>query len=802
LSDECQPLISSTSDAGLGAQHPPFLTEPKLVSPSTGDEKNTLRTEITPIACWRMDDLRFEFDSSLVLVDAADEFLQLAILRRVHPGAPFCMFGHADPVGNDEYNKRLSGRRVRSVYAVLTRNISIWEDLYSHPAGGDDWKKGGALKVLLGAIGQDPETAEDYRSDPAKRATLFSTYMDLICRDESGKPYQVNKSEFLAQGADPDGKGDYQGCGEFNPVLICSREENAEFDRQQDKTERDEANAPNRRVVVFLFRPGSRVDPKKWPCQPAKAGPENCHKRFWKDGDKRRKNQEERREFKKTKDTFACRFYHRLAAGSPCESGVERSTPLVYFPEEPGSSNWVLAHSLNCYVIYFRGGGPTLESVQLCFLKEGRLLDADTRKPFAVHCNRQVWFYFSHRPDLWRRDKDKLFKADRSGLPLVGPICVPCGPEARIKVDIWKQNDWAIVRANPVDGEKLDKVLICDWKDDYQTGRLLPMKSGSMGFFPYGHYSWKQAQESWDGLNPYDLVQLSNPGKIPMWVGTLSAPTAPKAKLLLVHNAGGAGPIYVATYNELQPIGKNQDLPGYHQYKASLVSKLVAVSAKHITEAQVDALPDPPARYILPGDMCFQDQGQTNHCGAYSFSTAMNYWMPYTNNPGEKNGAFYSNTANVPSVVLGARSPANIEAAAVQFQMNGRDNAGEGLDRARALKLVKLWLQAGVPVLMLVKENYNIWSYHWKTLAGYDGNRFFINNSGADYEVVRENRTPGVEYEHAPVGNDVDSEQALYTKWLYAGGDIVDIIIAPSVDRCTFIPIYPQDPMFAGDKGR
>jgi hypothetical protein len=210
----------------------------------------------------------------------------------------------------------------------------------------------------------------------------------------------------------------------------------------------------------------------------------------------------------------------------------------------------------------------------------------------------------------------------------------------------------------------------------------------------------------------------------------------------------------------------------------------------------VDALPQPPARCLLPGDMCWQDQGQTNNCGPYSFSTAMNYWMPYTNNPDGKNGALYAQPGNVDDTINGARTPRDITNAAQRFHMNGRDNDAEHLDKARGLKLLKLWLWAGAPVLILVKEDYNLRSYHWKTVVGYDGNRFFMNNSGADHEVITANRTPGVEYEHAPVGNDVDSEGAFWDKWKAAGGDIVDKFT--SVDECTFIPLYPEDTMYSG----
>ena len=176
----------------------------------------------------------------------------------------------------------------------------------------------------------------------------------------------------------------------------------------------------------------------------------------------------------------------------------------------------------------------------------------------------------------------------------------------------------------------------------------------------------------------------------------------------------------------------------------------------------------------------------------------MNYWMPYTNNPARKDGALYSQPGNVDDTINGARTPADIVHAAGRFHMHGRDNDAEELDRGRALKLVKLWLQAGVPVLILVEEEYNLWSLHWKTVVGYDGNRFFMNNSGADNELVRSKRTPGIDYEHVPVGNDVDSVDAFWRKWKAAGGDVVDLIT--SVDECTFIPLYPTDPMFAAAK--
>jgi peptidoglycan hydrolase-like protein with peptidoglycan-binding domain len=258
-----------------------------------------------------------------------------------HPGAPLSIFGHADPVGDDDYNKKLSGRRATAVYGMLTRNTDLWEELYSNPLGRDDWKTK-VVQIILLDLGyspgstdgkKSPETTEAIKkfqadhglpptgnADRATRVKLFLAYMDKHCRDADGNPFKVEKKDFLAQGADSGGKGDYQGCGEFNPLLMFSREENEEYKKEENKEKRNAENAPNRRVLVYLFRPGRHVNPQTWPCPRVKEGVAGCYKRFWSDAPKRRTFQEKRREYDKTRDTFACRFYDRLAIHSPCET--------------------------------------------------------------------------------------------------------------------------------------------------------------------------------------------------------------------------------------------------------------------------------------------------------------------------------------------------------------------------------------------------------------------------------------------------------------------------------------------------
>jgi hypothetical protein len=309
-----------------------------------------------------LEDVRFDFDSSFINPPAAEEFKNLATLMKAHPGAPISIFGHADPVGNDDYNKKLSGRRASAVYGMITRNTDIWEELYSNPLGRDDWGIK-AVQIILLDLGYPPGPIDGKKSDQttkaiknfqtdnglppsgnadrATRAKLFLAYMDKHCKDESGNPFKVEDKDFLARGEDSGGKGDYQGCSEFNPLLMFSSEENRKYSKPENKAERDTENTPNRRVLVYLFRPGSHVSPSWWPCPRVKEGVAGCYKRFWSDAAKRRSFQEERREYDKTHDTFACRFYDRLSVRSPCETMMKIfrirlfdpfANPIAYAP--------------------------------------------------------------------------------------------------------------------------------------------------------------------------------------------------------------------------------------------------------------------------------------------------------------------------------------------------------------------------------------------------------------------------------------------------------------------------------------
>jgi peptidoglycan hydrolase-like protein with peptidoglycan-binding domain len=336
VSDPTPGAGSRISDGGISGGHSSSGTHEFFIGPATSDEYNTYRFPLVPRGCWRLEDVRFEFDSSFINPSAAEEFKSLASLVRSLPGAPLSVFGHADPVGNDDYNKKLSGRRATAVYGMLIRDTNLWEELYSNPMGGDNWKDK-AIPMILQDLGYDAGTPEKNQegikkfqadnglpstgnADRATRAKMFLAYMDKHCKDESGNPFKVEKKDFLARGENSGGKGDYQGCGEFNPVLMFSEEENKEYSKPENKEKRNAENAPNRRVLIFMFRPGSYVSPGSWPCPRVKEGIAGCQKRLWSDSKTRRAFQEKRREYHKTHDTFACRFYDRLGVSSPCEN--------------------------------------------------------------------------------------------------------------------------------------------------------------------------------------------------------------------------------------------------------------------------------------------------------------------------------------------------------------------------------------------------------------------------------------------------------------------------------------------------
>jgi len=353
---------------GVAATHPVEIDFPHFVAPSLESDKthNTIKDFLIVVGCVTVPDAHFKFDHSFVVPEAKVSMKRLAKMRdaladpdkpadpndgnsKPTPGAkpPLSLFGHADPVGNDEYNSELSQRRARAIYGMLIRDVSEWEKLFDHPhsKGGDQWGSDETAQMAT-ATGDDP----DKKFSRPERKALIAKYMDTVCvRDGANgeEPFQLSPTEdFLARGADRNRKGDVQGCGEFNPTFVMSKKRSDAFDAAKDNEGRDDANEVDRRVVAFLFKPGSQIKPAKWPC-PTMRDPNpgtTCRGRFWSDGDQRRKAD---LSFDKVFDTqvrlvpgkgpddppvqrtptFACRFYHGIAQNSPCE-GISKQWVL------------------------------------------------------------------------------------------------------------------------------------------------------------------------------------------------------------------------------------------------------------------------------------------------------------------------------------------------------------------------------------------------------------------------------------------------------------------------------------------
>jgi len=329
MPDQKDGIIHSATEHGTVASHPVRTAEPFRVAPTTETDVNTLSLDLVPVACISLHDTVFEFDSSFPTPDVALLLKELPGLREKHKNAkgqfpPASIFGHADPVGKDAYNKALSGRRTRAIYGLLVHDIALWQQLFN-----EEWHSKNVLPTMRKATGTP---------DGGSRNDLMKAYMTQLF------PVKLDKGDFLGKGVDAKGKADFQGCSEFNPLIILSQPENDTLPHE----ERNAKNRPNRRVVVFLFRAGLNVNPKLWPC-PVATDPSTaeCVARFFgppKTGEQRRKAGAELRAFEKTADTFACRFYDRVAGQSPCEKPAPPvPTATLEFVNDPTGTHAVAA---------------------------------------------------------------------------------------------------------------------------------------------------------------------------------------------------------------------------------------------------------------------------------------------------------------------------------------------------------------------------------------------------------------------------------------------------------------------------
>jgi hypothetical protein len=363
--NEAQSHIEDHPDQSFEVAVAPFFNEDE-------EPVNSLRPALMTVACWRLDDKFFEFDSSFIVPEAKAELAKLGEMHGDYAESPMSIFGHADPTGTEAHNKGLSGNRARAVYGLLVRDLEDWEALFHE----GNWGLQSTQRILAHLSLEktppvEPTFAQDGKVSPAwdaavrdyqtekgigvdgvagkdTRKKLYDDYMKSLAQKPDGTSFEFARDAFLGKGKDKKGKAAFQGCSEFNPILILSETQNKQLDKDKGKDThftRNQLNAPNRRVVLYFFSSGFEADLEKWPCPLASEGPSKCRKRFWSDHKERIKadpdfprsygpiaNLDSSMAIDPSRDTFACRFYDRLARRSPCEAGFQEWIVQFIFP--------------------------------------------------------------------------------------------------------------------------------------------------------------------------------------------------------------------------------------------------------------------------------------------------------------------------------------------------------------------------------------------------------------------------------------------------------------------------------------
>lgn len=226
------------------------------------------------VAVGSLPGVTFATDSAFVRPSVVEELKALESLARAHPTAKISIFGHADAVGDELYNKKLSERRAWSVYAFVVDDAEAWETLYQH--GDEAWGAPvlsqilsdlgheGALEVAMRSFRGLPDGAP-VSNDAAFRTELFAAYMS-----DKKRGIDLPRSRFLEPG--------YMGCGEYNLLEAASG-----------------ASDTNRRVTFVFFDPDQVP---VFPCAFADIAP--CQQQLAAPGERNR-------------ETFRCAFFDEHA---------------------------------------------------------------------------------------------------------------------------------------------------------------------------------------------------------------------------------------------------------------------------------------------------------------------------------------------------------------------------------------------------------------------------------------------------------------------------------------------------------
>lgn len=242
------------------------------------------------LECCSIPGITFEFDKSFVRPSVVDHIQKLEEALAKYPDAKIMIFGHTDKVGSEAYNKKLSERRARSVYAFITDDAETWEKLYQEEnwgirviqeilkdLGGEfdpgtvDGINGPKTQAAVRKYQQARGLAVDGIAGPQTRKQMFTEYMT------SKHDVKLTPDQFM--------EPKHMGCGEFNPV-----------------EDTEAAHEPNRRVTFYLFHK-DRLP--KLPCKYGDITP--CQKQMT-------------LLKPRYQETFRCSFYDSIARSCSCEN--------------------------------------------------------------------------------------------------------------------------------------------------------------------------------------------------------------------------------------------------------------------------------------------------------------------------------------------------------------------------------------------------------------------------------------------------------------------------------------------------
>jgi len=118
-------------------------------------------------------------------------------------------------------------------------------------------------------------------------------------------------------------------------------------------------------------------------------------------------------------------------------------SPRFIMPKQPGGKDFVPVNGLFAYIPVFSTETENIPSeVEVYVMKNGLITELDSDTKIKIRCQNNFFIYFSSAGNLAKKDTERRFPRDKTGLSIIGPLQIPCEEDAEILIDIWKQNDW------------------------------------------------------------------------------------------------------------------------------------------------------------------------------------------------------------------------------------------------------------------------------------------------------------------------------------------------------------------------